>query len=267
MKSKKNLVLLGMMASGKSTLGNLISKKLNKKFIDIDKIIEKNLNMTVAQIFEKEGEEFFRKEEEKVTLKYLTTTNSLIALGGGSFLNNKIREEVTKNSVSFWLKWKTSVLLNRIKNNKKRPLTVGVSDDALIKLARIRSSIYSKALYEVKCDNLSKNQIKSKIADSFINLDISMGSIVYSFNQLNAAKETLEISLKRLEAGLTTQREIVNIQADLSESESNYINSILDYKITLAELERATLLEKQSICNLISNSILPLLNKINKDGI
>ena len=101
--------------------------------------------------------------------------------------------------------------------------------------------------------NLSKNQIKSKIADSFINLDISMGSIVYSFNQLNAAKETLEISLKRLEAGLTTQREIVNIQADLSESESNYINSILDYKITLAELERATLLEKQSICNLISN--------------
>ena len=101
--------------------------------------------------------------------------------------------------------------------------------------------------------NLSKNQIKSKIADSFINLDISMGSIVYSFNQLNAAKETLEISLKRLEAGLTTQREIVNIQADLSESESNYINSILDYKIALAELERATLLEKQSICNLISN--------------
>ena len=80
-----------------------------------------------------------------------------------------------------------------------------------------------------------------------------MGSIGYSFNQLNAAKETLEISLKRLEAGLTTQREIVNIQADLSESESNYINSILDYKITLAELERATLLEKQSICNLISN--------------
>ena len=83
MESKKNLVLLGMMASGKSTLGNLISKKLNKKFIDIDKIIEKNLNMTVAQIFEKEGEEFFRKEEEKVTLKYLTTTNSLIALGWG----------------------------------------------------------------------------------------------------------------------------------------------------------------------------------------
>ena len=109
-----------MMASGKSTLGNLISKKLNKKFIDIDKIIEKNLNMTVAQIFEKEGEEFFRKEEEKVTLKYLTITNSLIALGGGSFLNNKIREEVTKNSVSFWLNWKTSILLNRIKNNKKR---------------------------------------------------------------------------------------------------------------------------------------------------
>ena len=169
MKSKKNLVLLGMMASGKSTLGNLIAKKLNKKFIDIDKIIEKNLNMTVAQIFEKEGEEFFRKEEEKVTLKYLNTTNSLIALGGGSFLNNKIREEVTKNSVSFWLNWKTSVLLNRIKNNKKRPLAISLTEKQINKMILERSKKYSLANYKIDCENLSKNEITMKIKDLYEN--------------------------------------------------------------------------------------------------
>ena len=163
MKSKKNLVLLGMMASGKSTLGNLIAKKLNKKFIDIDKIIEKNLNMTVAQIFEKEGEEFFRKEEEKVTLKYLNTTNSLIALGGGSFLNNKIREEVTKNSVSFWLNWKTSVLLNRIKNNKKRPIVFNLNSNEITELIQKRSLIYSKAKFKINCNKLIKTEIVNKI--------------------------------------------------------------------------------------------------------
>ena len=165
MKSKKNLVLLGMMASGKSTLGNLISKKLNKKFIDIDKIIEKNLNMTVAQIFEKEGEEFFRKEEEKVTLKYLTTTNSLIALGGGSFLNNKIREEVSKNSVSFWLNWKIKTILKRISKNKRRPLALKLNNKDLANLYRKRVKFYKLSDYKVNCENKNKNEIIKQISN------------------------------------------------------------------------------------------------------
>ena len=96
-------------------------------------------------------------------LRKLKLNSTVISIGGGAFTNKNIRQEITKNHLSFWLNWETEILLNRIKNNKKRPLTVGVSDDALIKLARIRSSIYSKALYEVKCDNLSKDQIVNNI--------------------------------------------------------------------------------------------------------
>ncbi len=96
--------------------------------------------------------------------------------------------------------------------------------------------------------NLSKEQIKKQLKDAFITLDLSMKNIIYSFNQLNSAKETLLISMKRLNAGLTTQREIVNSQADAYEAESNFINSITEYNISLAELERLTLLKKENIC-------------------
>ena len=71
MKSKGNLVFLGMMGSGKTSIGKLISKKLNLDFFDIDQKIEKKLNMKIFKIFEEKGENFFRKIEEKITLNIL----------------------------------------------------------------------------------------------------------------------------------------------------------------------------------------------------
>ena len=105
MDSKKNLVLLGMMASGKSTIGLLLSKKFGLKFYDIDKIIEKEMQMTVADIFYKKSESFFRSLEEKTVLKALESKRSIISLGGGAFFNDKIRKEILNNHVSFWLNW------------------------------------------------------------------------------------------------------------------------------------------------------------------
>ena len=87
----------------------------------------------------------------------------MISLGGGAFINKNIRKEVLKNHTSFWLKWENEILINRIKNNSKRPLTVNKTDKELINLIRKRSTIYSKALHEIKCDNLSKNEIVKKI--------------------------------------------------------------------------------------------------------
>ena len=116
MKSNNNLVLLGMMGSGKSTIGLLLSKRLNTNFFDIDKIIEREHNMKVNEIFEKKGEKFFRSLEEKITLSVLKSKNSIISLGGGSWLNEKIRKETNiNNNVSFWLNWDTRIILERIK--------------------------------------------------------------------------------------------------------------------------------------------------------
>ena len=101
MKSNKNIVLLGMMGTGKSTIGYLLSKKMNLEFYDIDRIIEKEEDSKITEIFKYKGEDYFRKIEEKICLKILKLDNKIISLGGGSFLNRKIRKEVKINHLSF----------------------------------------------------------------------------------------------------------------------------------------------------------------------
>jgi len=163
MKSKKNLVFLGMMGSGKSSIGSLIAKKLLLNFIDIDNVIENELGLSIKKIFETKGENFFRKFEEKTTLKKLKSSSTVISLGGGAFSNKEIRKEVINNHLSFWLNWSDDILLNRIKNSKKRPLAFNSSENEIIDLIKKRSNIYSKALYKIECDNLTKNEIVKEI--------------------------------------------------------------------------------------------------------
>jgi len=163
MKSKKNLVFLGMMGSGKSSIGSLIAKKLQLNFIDVDNVIENELGLSIKKIFETKGENYFRKFEEKTTLKKLKSSSTVISLGGGAFSNKEIRKEVIKNHISFWLNWSDDILLNRIKNSKKRPLAFNSSENEIIDLIKKRSNIYSKALYKIECDNLTKNEIVQEI--------------------------------------------------------------------------------------------------------
>jgi len=167
MKSKENLVFLGMMGSGKSSIGSLVAKKLKLNFIDVDKEIENELGTSIRKIFETKGEEYFREYEEKTTLKKLKFNSVVIALGGGAFTNKNIRRVIKKNYLSFWLNWSDEILLNRIKNSKKRPLAFNATDNELNDLIKKRSNIYSKALYEIKCDKLSKNKIVKKILDIY----------------------------------------------------------------------------------------------------
>ena len=163
METKENLVFLGMMGSGKSSIGLQIAKKLKLTFVDIDKEIEKELGISIKKIFETKGENFFRKFEEKITLKKLKLDSVVISLGGGAFTNKLIRKEVLRSSISFWLNWNTTILLKRIRYSKKRPLAFNATDNQLVDLIKKRNNIYSKALYEIKCDNLSKKQVIDKI--------------------------------------------------------------------------------------------------------
>ena len=163
MKSKENLVFLGMMGSGKTSIGSNLSKKLNIDFIDIDKEIEKKIGMTISQIFENKGEKYFREVEELITLKFLKKNKTVISLGGGAFLNNKIKKEVLDNHISFWLNWDVKTLFNRIKNSKKRPVAFNAPKNVLIDLIKKRSIVYSKAMYKINCENLTKNEIANDI--------------------------------------------------------------------------------------------------------
>ena len=154
---------MGMMGSGKSSIGLLVSKKLNLKFFDIDNMIEDEVGMKISNVFEIKGENYFRDIEEKITLKILKTNNNVVSLGGGAFINDKIRNEVLANNLSFWLNWDLEILLKRIKKSKKRPLVFNSTDRAIKDLIKKRIKIYSKAKFTINCNNLTKNEIVKKI--------------------------------------------------------------------------------------------------------
>jgi len=161
---KKNLVLLGMMAVGKTTLGKIVAKKQELKFIDIDTSIEKKNSMTIKEIFKKKGEKFFRMEEEKEVLKSLEKNNCVIALGGGAFMNKTLRENILKNAISIWLNVDIKTLNKRVKWNQKRPLLKQESNQKkLTELYTERKDIYKLADHKIVCDKLSKENIAKKI--------------------------------------------------------------------------------------------------------
>ena len=161
---KKNLVLLGMMAVGKTTLGKIVAKKQELKFIDIDASIEKKNSMTIKEIFKKKGEKFFRMEEENEILKSLEKNNCVIALGGGAFMNKTVRENILKNAISIWLNVDIKTLNQRVKWNQKRPLLKEENNQKKItELYAERKDIYKLANHQIACDKLSKMNIAEKI--------------------------------------------------------------------------------------------------------
>ena len=163
MKTKKNLVLLGMMGVGKTRIGKYVSRRLEINFFDIDKLIEKKNEMKIAEIFKVKSEGFFRKEEETVALKYLNKKGSIISLGGGGFLNDKIRKKVLSECISVWLNANLETIYTRLKNSKKRPLIYNNNQNNIGKIFMERKKIYSLANHEINCDNLNLNQIGKKI--------------------------------------------------------------------------------------------------------
>ena len=154
-----------MMGSGKSTIGALLSKKMNIKFIDIDSEIETIEKQTVSQIFKLKGEKYFRSVEVETILSFLNSKekNLVLSLGGGSFLDDKVRKNVKNNSLSFWLNWKPSTIINRIRKSSKRPLIQGLNDREIEKMMLDRNKYYSKTNFKIDCDNHKKNEIVDRI--------------------------------------------------------------------------------------------------------
>ena len=163
----KNIVLLGMMGSGKSTIGYLLSKNINLNFLDVDKFIEKETDLKIYDIFQKKGEVYFRNLEEKTTLKLLKGKGKIISLGGGGFLNKNIRKEILKNHISFWLNWENSTIINRILKSKKRPVAFNSSENNLKRLINERSNIYAEANFKINCETLTKKMIVKNIIELY----------------------------------------------------------------------------------------------------
>ena len=156
---KRNIVLIGMMGAGKTTIGYKLAKKLKYQFVDIDTEIEKYENENIVNIFENKGEGYFRKIEEKTTLFFLEKNKVVISIGGGAFLNDKIRKKIKKSSLSFWLNWRIKTILSRIARNRRRPLALKLNEKDLASLYRKRVKFYKLSDFKVNCENKNKNEI------------------------------------------------------------------------------------------------------------
>ena len=165
---QKNLTLTGMMGVGKSTIGKILAKKLNFKFVDIDKMIEDKEGLSINFIFKNKSESYFRKIESDITLAELKKYKSVISLGGGAFLNDAIRKSAKKLSASFWLDVPINSLIKRLKKNNKRPLLLKKNTiEEIKKIYFNRKKIYNEADYKIKCDSLKSEEIALKIIDLY----------------------------------------------------------------------------------------------------
>ena len=164
----KNLTLTGMMGVGKSTIGKILAKKLEYKFIDVDKLIEQKEGLSINLIFKNKGETYFRKIESEIALRELKKQDSVIALGGGAFLNNLIRKNTKKLSTSFWLDVPLEELINRLSKSKQRPLLHKKNTSETVeKIYFDRKKIYNEADYRIKCRFLTSKEIINKILDLY----------------------------------------------------------------------------------------------------
>ena len=120
---------------------------------------------TISQIFRLEGEKYFRKIELETILSLLNSkdTELVLSLGGGAFLDEKIKKNIKINSLSFWLNWKPLTIIKRIRKSSKRPLIQGLTDQEIKKMMLDRNKHYARSNFKIDCDNHKKNEIVDKI--------------------------------------------------------------------------------------------------------
>jgi shikimate kinase len=150
---KKTVVLVGMMGAGKTAVGKALAARIGVPFLDSDLEIEAAANLSVPEIFERDGEAFFRKRESEVIARLLESEKGILSTGGGAFLAEGNRKLIWQQGVSVWLNADLELLWNRVRHKDTRPL-LRTSDPkrTLSQLYEARLPMYRQADLSVKCD-------------------------------------------------------------------------------------------------------------------
>ncbi|MBV8849930.1 MAG: shikimate kinase, partial [Methylobacteriaceae bacterium] len=118
----RSLVLVGMMGSGKTTVGRRLALRLGLPFVDVDQEIVEAAGMPIPDIFARHGEAHFRDGERRVLARLLGGSSRVIATGGGAFMNEATRTRIAENAISVWLKADIDTLMRRVRRRPTRPL-------------------------------------------------------------------------------------------------------------------------------------------------
>jgi shikimate kinase len=142
----QTIVLVGLMGAGKSCIGRRLAQRLNVSFVDADAEIEQAAGCTIAEIFEKYGEPAFRDGERRVMSRLLQGPPTILAAGGGAFMDPETRTLIREHAISVWLRADLDTLTARTKGRGHRPLlNSGDARETLAKLMEVRYPVYAEA--------------------------------------------------------------------------------------------------------------------------
>lgn len=159
---KDNIALIGFMGSGKTTIGKILAKYLDMKFIDIDKMISAREKKSIPEIFEEKGEQYFRKLEREIVLEESLNNNIVIATGGGVIIDNENIKNLKETSFIVYLDCTIECIYERVKNSKNRPLlNVENMFETIQELHKKR-----ELLYKISCDISVKIDENSNMYDT-----------------------------------------------------------------------------------------------------
>lgn len=169
MDNKKNIVLIGMMGAGKSTIGHLLDEKLKDfQYLDIDKEIEKLAQKHISEIFAQDGESHFRKLEHELIAKYSNYHNQVISTGGGIVENIENVNLLKKNGVIFYLKASVDELFERVRKTSHRPLLKNANPKQRLKeLIDKREPFYKLADFEIDTEKKELMEIVEEILKDY----------------------------------------------------------------------------------------------------
>ena len=161
---KKNIVLIGFMGTGKSTLGRQLARRIGYAFIDTDLAIEEVTGKTVEKIFRKDGPIRFRSEENLLARKLSLRSGLVIATGGGMALNSENVYLLQQNGVLIGLKADPEVILSRVRNKRRRPLLRrGDLRENVARLLREREGAYNVAEFTIDTGKLAFGEAINEI--------------------------------------------------------------------------------------------------------
>ena len=168
----KNIVLVGMMGAGKTTIGELLATKLNRELKDIDCVIEQEQKKSIIEIFTDDGEEAFRKLESETIEKFSNMSDLIISTGGGALEKANNLSNLQKNGIIIYLKADIEELFKRVKNETQRPLLKEQDPlEVIKKLIKKREKFYLMADITIITDNKSPEKITEEIIKAIKNYE------------------------------------------------------------------------------------------------
>lgn len=167
----KTLVLVGLMGAGKTAVGKLLAARLGVPFLDSDQEMEQAANMSIAEIFERDGEAFFRQKETQVLERLLKGPPCVLSTGGGAYLSERNRSLISEFGVAVWLKADLELLWSRVRNKNTRPLLlVPKPKEKLKELYDARLPFYQQAGLVVESEHgLTLDQMTDKVVRTLLN--------------------------------------------------------------------------------------------------